>query len=146
MDVSKDYVSIGDNQQSDAAIILLLGSGGSNALTKGVSKWLIKQGVNVLSLGPDKEEAGYHSFPLESIEEAIAFLKSQGNRKIGVLGTSITTIPALMAAAKFSEITLTIVVSPCDYVLQGFAQGKRDGCSLPICKVRNCWQSMRQLK
>lgn len=47
MDVSKDYVSIGDNQQSDAAIILLLGSGGSNALTKGVSKWLIKQGVNV---------------------------------------------------------------------------------------------------
>ncbi len=113
---------------SDAAIILMLGSGGNNMLTKGVSKWLAKQGVNVLSLGPDKEEAGYHSFPLERVAAAIDFLKSRKNRKIGVLGASITTIPALTAAARFSEITLTIAVAPCDYVLQGFAQGKRDGC------------------
>ncbi len=64
MDISRDCMC---SDGSDAAIILMLGSGGSNALTKGVSKWLVKQGVNVLSLGPDKEEAGYHSFPLERV-------------------------------------------------------------------------------
>ncbi len=125
MAVSKEYIC---SEGSAAAIILMLGSGGSNALTKGVSKWIVRQGVNVLSLSPDKEEAGYHSFPLERVEAAIEFLKVQGNRKLGVLGASITTIPALTAAARFSDITLTMAVSPCDYVLQGFAQGKRDGC------------------
>ena len=50
MDISKNYTACPD---SDAAIILLLGSGGSTPLTKGVSKWLVKQGVNVLSLGPE---------------------------------------------------------------------------------------------
>ncbi len=124
-DISKDYTG---RENSNAAIILMLGSGGSNVLTRGVSKWLVKQGVNVLILGPDKEEAGYHSFPLERVEAAIQFLKSKDNRKIGVLGASITTVPALTAAARFSDITLTVAVTPCDYVLQGFAQGKRDGC------------------
>ena len=125
MEISRDYVC---GEHSDAAIILLLGSGGSNALTRGVSKWLVKQGVNVLSLGSDRGEAGYHSFPLERVEAAIKFLKRRDNRKIGILGASITTIPALTAAARFPDITLTIAVAPCDYVLQGFAQGKRDGC------------------
>ena len=125
MGIAKDYIG---SEHSTGAIILMLGSGGSNALTKGVSKWLVRQGVNVLSLGPNKEEAGYHSFPLERVAGAIGFLKARGNRRLGVLGASITTIPALTAAARFSDITLTIAVSPCDYVLQGFAQGKRDGC------------------
>ena len=125
MELSKDYIC---SEHSDAAIILLLGSGGSSALTKGVSKWLVKQGVNVLSLGPDSGKAGYHSFPLERVEAAIEFLKGRHNRKVGILGASITTIPALTAAAGFPDITLTIAVAPCDYVLQGFAQGKRDGC------------------
>ena len=63
MDISKNYTACPD---SDAAIILLLGSGGSTPLTKGVSKWLVKQGVNVLSLGPEDGVIGYHNFPVES--------------------------------------------------------------------------------
>lgn len=125
MDITRNYITCKD---SDAAFILMLGSGGSTPLTKGVSKWLVKQGVNVLPLGPEEGVAGYHSFPLERVEDAIVELKKRGNRKIGILGASITTIPALTAAATFSDITLTIVVAPCDYVLQGFTQGKRDGC------------------
>ncbi len=125
MDISKNYIAC---QNSDAAIILLLGSGGSTPLTKGVSKWLVKQGVSVLSLSPEDGVIGYHSFPLERVEDAIKALKAKGNRKIGILGASITTIPALTAASLFSDITLTMVVTPCDYVLQGFTQGKRDGC------------------
>ena len=85
---------------SDAAILLLLGSGGSNALTKGAAKWLVRRGVNVLSLGPEDGVVGYHSFPLERAEEAIAQLKARGVRKFGVLGASITSIPALSAAAR----------------------------------------------
>lgn len=113
---------------SDSAMILLLGSGGSNMLTKGVAKWLVKQCVSALCLGPENG-SGYHSFPLESVEEAISFLQEQGNRRIGILGASITTIPALVSAARFPQISLTVAVTPCDFVLQGFSKEKRDGCS-----------------
>lgn len=112
-------------ESSAAAMLLLVGSGGNNLLTKGVARWFTKQGVNALCLGAEK---GYHSFPLESVETAIRFLQQQGNRRIGILGASITTIPALTAAARFPEISLTIAVTPCDFVLQGFSKEKRDGC------------------
>ena len=125
MDISKNYFRC---KGSDAAIILLLGSGGSNALTAGAAKWLVKQGTNVLCLGPEEGDAGYHSFPLEKVSSAIRDLKDSGIHKVGILGASITTIPTLMAAARFPELTLTIAVAPCDFVLQGFSQGKRDGC------------------
>ena len=84
--------------------------------------------MSALCIGPE-DGLGYHSFPLENLEAAIQFLKEGGNRKIGVLGASITTIPALVSAARFSEITLTIAVAPCDFVLQGFSKERRDGCA-----------------
>lgn len=115
-------------QDSDAAMILMLGSGGSTPLTKGVAKWLVKQGISVLPMDAEKGIVGYHSFPLEKVEAAVEQLKKQGNRKIGILGASITTIPALMAASLFPDITMTVAFTPCDYVLQGFTQGRRDGC------------------
>ncbi len=115
-------------EASGAAMILLVGSGKNNLLAKGVAKWLVKRGVSALCLGPE-DGLGYHSFPLERVEEAIRFLKGQGSRKIGILGASITTIPALIAAARFSELSLTIAVTPCDFVLQGFSKRKRDGCA-----------------
>ena len=37
---------------------------------------LVRRGVNALCLGP--ENSGYHSFPLESVETAIRFLKEHG--------------------------------------------------------------------
>ncbi len=125
MEIAKNYMRC---KGSDAAMILILGSGGSTPLTKGVAKWLVKQGISVLPMNSEKGIVGYHSFPLERIEGAIAALKAYGNKKIGILGASITTIPALTAAARFPEITMTIVFSPCDFVLQGFTQGRRDGC------------------
>lgn len=125
MEFTKNYFQTGS---SDAAVILLLGSGGNNVLTKGVAKWLAKRGVNALCLGPENG-SGYHSFPLESVEEAFRFLNEQGNRKIGILGASITSIPALISAARFPDISLTVAVTPCDFVLQGFSKEKRDGCA-----------------
>ncbi len=125
MKLMKNYYRAGS---SDAAVILLLGSGGNNMLTKRVAKWFVKKGVSALCIGPE-DGLGYHSFPLEHTEDAIQFLKDQGSRKIGILGASITTIPALVSAARFPEITLTIAVTPCDFVLQGFSKEKRDGCA-----------------
>ena len=124
MELMKNYFKA---ENSAAAMIVMLGSGGSNALTKGVAKWLVKRGVNALCIGP--ADPGYHSFALENVERAIGFLKEQGNGKIGILGASITTIPALVSAARFSDISLTIAVTPCDFVLQGFSKEKRDGCA-----------------
>lgn len=125
MELIKNYYRVGS---SDAAMILLLGSGGNNMLTRGVAKWFVKQGVNALCIGPESA-LGYHSFPLERVEEAIRFLKDQGNHRIGIIGASITTIPALSSAAHFPMISLTIAVTPCDFVLQGFSKEKRDGCA-----------------
>ena len=125
MDFMKTYWKA---KASDAAMLLLVGSGGNNVLTKGVAKWFVKRGVNALGIGPE-DGAGYHSFPLEQVEAAIRFLQAQGNRRIGILGASITTIPALLSATRFPEISLTIVVTPCDFVLQGFSKKKRDGCA-----------------
>lgn len=68
METLKDYIRC---KNSNAAIILMLSSKGSTPLTKGVSKQLIKQGVNVLPLTPKEGSVGYHSFPLESVEEVI---------------------------------------------------------------------------
>lgn len=125
MELMKNYDRA---RSSDTAVILLLGGGGSNMLTKRVAKWFMKKGVSALCIGPE-DGLGYHSFPLECVEEAIRFLKAQGNHRIGILGASITTIPALISAARFPEITLTIAVTPCDFVLQGFSKKKRDGCA-----------------
>lgn len=125
MEFMKNYFRA---ESSDTAMILLLGSGGNNILAKGVAKWFVRQGVSALCIGPEGG-SGYHSFPLENVEAAISFLKEQGCGRIGILGASITTIPALISASRFPDISLTLAVTPCDFVLQGFSKEKRDGCS-----------------
>ena len=47
---------------------------------------------------------------------------------LGIAGASTTGTLALTAAAMFPDITLTIAMTPSDFVWQGFMQGKRDGC------------------
>ena len=75
-----------------------------------------------------KKDYGHHNYPLERIEKAITWLRAHGNRKIAIAGASTTGTLALTAAAMFPEITLTIAMTPSDFVWQGFMQGKKDGC------------------
>ena len=63
MDLQKNYLQC---PKAQAAILLLLGSGGNNALTKSVARWFVRQGVSALCLGPEDD----HSFPLENLEAA----------------------------------------------------------------------------
>lgn len=50
MGLQKNYLQCA---QAQAAVILLLGSGGSNMLTKSVAKWFAKKGVSALCIGPE---------------------------------------------------------------------------------------------
>ena len=64
----------------------------------------------------------------DELEKAILWLKRHGVKKIGIAGASTTGTLALTAASFFSDITLTLAMTPSDFIWQGFMQGKRDGC------------------
>lgn len=113
---------------SDVAIIAMLGDDPEDYMAKSCVKWLTKRGMNVLTTSPAKKNYSHHNYPLERIESAIKLLKKFGNVKIGITGASTTGTLALTAASLFPEITLTIAMTPSDFIWQGFAQGKKDGC------------------
>ena len=113
---------------SDCAMIAMMGDDSEDYLARTSVKWLHKLGVNVMTMSPGKKDYGHHNYPLERIEKAINWLKVHGNQKIGIVGASTTGTLALTAASYFKDITLTIGLTPSDFIWQGFMQGKRDGC------------------
>lgn len=110
------------------AFLCMIGDSADNVMVRGAAKWLHDLGCHALALAPAETDCGYHSYPLECCEKAIAFLKSQGIEKIGITGGSTTGMIALAAASCFSDITLTLAFTPPDFIMEGFYQGKRDGC------------------
>ena len=113
---------------SNCAMIAMIGDDPEDYMARSCVKWLLKQDINVLTMSPAKKDYGHHNYPLERVEAAINWLKNHGIRKIGIAGASTTGTLALTAAAMFPEITLTIAMTPSDFVWQGFMQGKKDGC------------------
>ena len=110
------------------AVIAMIGDDPEDRLARSAAKWLCGRGVNVLTMSPAKKDYGHHNYPVERIEAAISWLKANGSPKIGIAGASTTGTLALTAASMFPEITLTIALTPSDFVWQGFLQGKRDSC------------------
>ena len=113
---------------SDCAMIAMIGDDSEDYLARTSVKWLHKLGVNVMTMSPGKKDYGHHNYPLERIKKAINWLKVHGNQKIGIVGASTTGTLALTAASYFADITLTIGLTPSDFIWQGFMQGKKDGC------------------
>ncbi len=113
---------------SNRAIIAMLGDDADDYMARSCAKWLTKLGVNVLTMSPAKKNYSHHNYPLERIEKAIEWLKNNGNEKIGIAGASTTGTLALTAASYFPDITLTIAMTPSDFIWQGFEQGEKDGC------------------
>ena len=109
---------------SDCAVIAMIGDDPEDRLARSAVKWLCGRGVNVLTMSPAKKDYGHHNYPLERVETAISWLKANGNHKIGIAGASTTGTLALTAAAMFPDLTLTIAMTPSDFVWQGFMQGK----------------------
>ena len=112
----------------DCAMIAMLGDDPEDYMARSAVKWLLKKGINVLTMSPGKKDYSHHNYPLERIESAINWLKAHGNRRIGIAGASTTGTLALTAASYFPDITLTIAMTASDFVWQGFMQGKLDGC------------------
>lgn len=112
---------------SDKAMILMLGDAIDDRMAVSGVKWVHSKGCNALTMSPDKKDYGHHNYPLERFEKAISYLKAQGNNKIGIAGASTTGMLALVAASFFSDITLTLALTPPDFVMEGFYQDGLDG-------------------
>lgn len=113
---------------ANCAMIGLFGDDPNDFMAKCGAKWLHKNGVNVMCMSPDVKNYGHVNFPLERIEAAIKWLKSHGNKKIGIMGMSTAGMDSLVAASYFPDITLTFGLTPSDFVWQGFEQGEKDDC------------------
>lgn len=116
-----------NEKPTDRAMIIMLGDSSDDRMAVSGAKWLQALDCNVLAMSPDKQDYGHHNYPLERFESAIAYLKAQGNRKIGIAGASTTGMLALLAASYFPDITLTIAMCPPDFVMEGFYQDGKDG-------------------
>lgn len=112
---------------SRKAVIAMMGDSSDDWMVVSGVKWLHKRGCNVMAMSPDKKDYGHHDYPLERFGKAIEVLKDRGNDKIGIVGASTTGMLALVAASFFSEITLTIALTPPDFIMEGFYQGNREG-------------------
>lgn len=110
-----------------AAVIVLEDGHPDSYVVKTAMKWLNKSGVSAMGIGPEKYMKGVHNWPLENVENAIHFLKSKGYEKFGVIGSSFGSNMALSAAARIPEITLTIALTPMDWVYWGILNDKVDG-------------------
>lgn len=113
---------------ANCAMIGLFGDDPNDFMAKCGAKWLHKNDVNVMCMSPDVKNYGHVNFPLERIETAIKWLKSHGNKKIGIMGMSTAGMDSLVAASYFPDITLTFGLTPSDFVWQGFEQGEKDSC------------------
>ena len=113
---------------ADNAVIGLFGDDSNDYMAKCGAKWLHKNGVNVMCMSPDVKNYSHVNYPLERIGTAIKWLKNNGNKKIGIMGMSTAGMDSIAAASYYPDITLTIGLTPSDFIWQGFEQGEKDGC------------------
>ena len=119
----------GGPADSRKAVIIMLGDSSTDRMAGCGAKWLIKQGCHALAMSAENNNYGHHNYPLERFGKAIAFLKSIGMEKIGIAGASTTGMLSLVAASYYPEITLTIAMSPSDFVMEGFYRDGKDGAN-----------------
>lgn len=117
----------GGPASSKKAVILMLGDSSTDRMAKCGAGWMIRNGCHALSMSAGKKDYGHHNYPLERFGKAIEFLRSKGIEKIGIAGASTTGMLALIAASYYPEITLTIAMSPSDFVMEGFYRDGKDG-------------------
>lgn len=114
-------------KETDKAMIVMLGDSSDDRLAVSGAKWIHDNGCHALAMSPSKKDYGHHNYPLERFGAAIAFLKNRGINKIGIAGASTTGMLALIAASYYPEITLTLALSPSDFVMEGFYRDGKDG-------------------
>ena len=113
--------------ESSRGVIVMLGDSSEDRMAATGAKWLNQQGIHVMAMSPEKKDYGHHDYPLERFGKAIAFMKAQGCDKLGIIGASTTGMMALVAASYYAELSLTVAISPPDFVMEGFYQDSKDG-------------------
>jgi len=110
------------------AILLVTVDEADSIIAKAALKWANKiLGISALSISPNKEMKGMHNWPLEHVEKSVHYVKDKGYSKIGIWGISAGSNMALNAASRIEEITLTIALSPIDFVMWGYINdGKQE--------------------
>ena len=111
----------------DRGMIVMLGDSAEDRMASSAAKWLNRQGIHAMAMSPEEKDYGHHSYPLERFGRAIAFMKAQGCHKLGVVGASTTGMMALLAAAHYPDFSLTIAISPPDFVMEAFYRDGKDG-------------------
>ena len=114
---------------SDRGMILMLGDSSEDRMASCAAKWLNRQGIHAMAMSPEKKGYGHHSYPLERFAKALAFMRARGCRAFGVVGASTTGMMALLVGAHYPEISLTIAMSPPDFVMEAFYRDGKDGAT-----------------
>lgn len=114
---------------TNRAMIMMFGDSSDDYMAKCGAKWLHRHKMHALAMSPAKKDYGHHSYPLERFGKAIDFLTKKGYDKIGVIGASTTGMMALLAASHYPQITLTVAVSPPDFVMEAFYRDGKDGAT-----------------
>jgi len=96
-----------NKQETEKGMILMLGDDALDRMAVCGARWIHSQGCHALTMAPSKKDYGHHNYPLERFGKAIEFMKSQGCRKIGIVGASTTGMLALIAASYYPEISMT---------------------------------------
>ena len=117
----------GNPKQCSKGVILMLGDRIDDLMVKTGVRWLHRNGCNVMTMASDTKDYAYHDYPIESFEKAIAVLKAKGNIKFGIIGASTTAMMALAAASYIPDLTLTVALSPSDFIMEGFYRDGLDG-------------------
>ncbi len=109
-------------------MIAMIGDDCEDCMARSAVRWLQRRyGINVLTLSPGHKDYSHHNLPIETVGTAIAYGKEQGMERFAIVGASTTAMFALTAASYYPDLTLTIALSPCDFIMEGFYRGKREG-------------------
>ena len=114
-------------KKCEKGVILMLGDKIDDSMVTMGVKWLHKNGCNVMAMSSDTGDYAYHDYPIESYEKAIEVMRSKGCTKFGITGASTTAMAALAAASFIPLLTLTIALSPSDFIMEGFYRDGLDG-------------------
>ena len=115
------------SSDTDRGVIVMLGDSSEDYMARTGAKWLNQRNIHVMAMSADKKDYGHHSYPLERFGKAIDFMKTQGCKKLGIIGASTTGMMALLGASCYPDLTLTIAISPPDFVMEGFYRDGKDG-------------------
>jgi hypothetical protein len=120
----------------DIGILVLAGSSGR--IERERARVLARHGMTAMSIrwfGGPGQPPGICEIPLETFTAEVGFLRSNGARRIGVLGTSKGAEAALLTAVRDPRVDVVVAVSPTSRVWCNVGPG-RDGAHRPY---RSSW-------